>query len=364
MLGTMGRLSVERWQIAAVSPISYPGDLRAVRLEIKPEEGIGVEGISSYLNSRIHLMLYGPRLRTLLKESWDIVHCWEEPYVCSAAQIAYWTPKETRFVFYTFQNIAKSYLPPFSWFEQYCVSRCAGWLAAGSSIEATLLPRGYDRRPHRVTPLAVDTSLFCSRPILKQQIRKYLGWDDQTIPVVGFLGRFISAKGVKFLAGVLDQIRTPWRALFVGGGELESWITNWAKPYGDRVRIITSASHDQVPGYLNAMDLLCAPSQTTPTWREQFGRMVIEAFACGVPVLASDSGELPYVVGQAGIAICESNQSVWIAEIGRLFADSRVRADFAARGLDRVNENYTLERVAKNHLAFFEEILDGSYSPT
>ena len=55
------------------------------------------------------------------------------------------------------------------------------------------------------------------------------------------------------------------------------------------------------------MDLLCAPSRTTPRWREQFGRMLIEAMACGVPVIASPSGEIPYVVGDAGVLVPEGD---------------------------------------------------------
>ena len=56
------------------------------------------------------------------------------------------------------------------------------------------------------------------------------------------------------------------------------------------------------------MDLLCAPSQTTPRWREQFGRMLIEAMACGVPVIASRSGEIPHVVGDAGLLVDEARR--------------------------------------------------------
>ena len=81
---------------------------------------------------------------------------------------------------------------------------------------------------------------------------------------------------------------------------MEAELKQWAAPYGDRVRILTNVKHDDVPGYLNVMDLVAAPSQTTKQWREQFGRMLIEAFACGVCVVASDSGEIPYVVGRCG----------------------------------------------------------------
>ena len=42
-----------------------------------------------------------------------------------------------------------------------------------------------------------------------------------------------------------------------------------------------------MPPYFNAIDILCVPSQTTPRWREQFGRVIIEAFACGYRLLAA-----------------------------------------------------------------------------
>ena len=60
-----------------------------------------------------------------------------------------------------------------------------------------------------------------------------------------------------------------------------------------------------MPDYLNAMDMMCAPSETAPNWREVFGRMIVEAFACGVPIIASNSGEIPRVVADAGRIVSE-----------------------------------------------------------
>ena len=94
-------------------------------------------------------------------------------------------------------------------------------------------------------------------------------------------------KGIGWLTGVLDQVAHPWRALFVGSGPLESELRAWAARRPGRVAIETTVRHDEVPQWLNAMDMLCAPSLTSGRWREQFGRMLIEAFACGVPVVAS-----------------------------------------------------------------------------
>jgi glycosyltransferase involved in cell wall biosynthesis len=144
-------------------------------------------------------MFYGRRLRALLREPWDLVHCWEEPYVLGGGQVAWLTPRPTPFVFWTAQNISKRYPPPFSWIEKYCLDRCAGWLACGESIVQTLLPRGYGRKPHRVMPLGIDLEVFGPDRKAGGQVRRRLGWEEVGPPVVGFLGRFVPEKGAPLL---------------------------------------------------------------------------------------------------------------------------------------------------------------------
>ena len=68
-----------------------------------------------------------------------------------------------------------------------------------------------------------------------------------TRPVVGFLGRFVPEKGVMRLARALDDVKGPWRALFIGSGPLERDLRAWARRHGDRVSIQTAVGHDDVP---------------------------------------------------------------------------------------------------------------------
>jgi glycosyltransferase involved in cell wall biosynthesis len=105
------------------------------------------------------------------------------------------------------------------------------------------------------------------------------------------------------------------------------------------------------------MDVLCAPSQTTPRWKEQLGRMLIEATACGVAVIGSDSGEIPHVVGDAGMIVPEADEVAWTRAIDRLLADSAHRRALAEAGLRRVGAHFALPVVARRHLDFFRSLL-------
>jgi glycosyltransferase involved in cell wall biosynthesis len=347
------------WEVTAAAPASFPGDLGPIRLD--PLPGERVEPLSVRGPRRIHTMTYGGALRALLRRGWDVVHCWEEPFVLAGAQVAGWTPPEAKLVFATFQNLPKRYPPPFRWTERFAMGRAAGWIAFGRTVEAALQHRpGYAARPHRVIAPGVDTSLFRPDPAAGAEVRARLGWADAGPPVVGSLGRWVPEKGIETMMRALDGTTTePWRALFVGGGPMEGALRAWASRHGDRVRIVTGVGHAEVPRWLNAMDLLCAPSRTTPRWMEQLGRMLTEAMACGVPVIGSGSGEIPHVVGDAGVIAPEDDAAAWTRALDALLADPGRRAELAAQGLRRVAAEFALPVVARRHLEFFRTLVEG-----
>ena len=216
----------------------------------------------------------------------------------------------------------------------------------------------YSDRPHRIIPLGVDMDVYRPSAVAGEEMRRSLEWAGSGPPIVGYLGRFVPEKGLHVLTAALDAQLTPWRALFVGGGKLEAALRTWASKYSDRrVQIITGVPHDAVPRYLNAMDVLAAPSQTTPRWKEQFGRMLIEAMACGVPVIGSNSGEIPFVIGDAGEVVGEADVPAWTRTIGGLLENPARCAELATRGRQRAEEVYSWPVIARQHLDFFEELL-------
>ena len=348
-----------QWDVTAVAPTRYRADLG--RVSARPFEGEAsqLQTVDVHLDRVPHLMWYAG-LSPVLESPWDIVHCWEEPYILAACEVARQAPSGAKLVMASFQNIAKDYPWPLSSFERSSMERADGWIAFGRTVHEALGTRkGYEGKPCRVIPPGVDVERFRPDPAARAAILARLGWSASDF-VVGFLGRFVPEKGIEFLVDALRASTAPWRALFVGGGPLQPALERFADEHPGRVRIANGIVHDAVAEWLNAMTCLCAPSQTTPAWREQFGRMLIEAMACGVPVVASDSGEMPFVVEDAGLVLPESDVAAWTAALDRMSADESLRRDLRARGLARVNERFTWRVVARAHLAFFDDLLQVS----
>ncbi len=293
---------------------------------------------------------------------WDVVHaCWRNRgHILSGAELAFAVPRTARFVFRTAQSLNKT-LPAAVQipFERFTLGRAAGWICSGRLVAANLLRRqGYPELPMACIPLGVDLGSFHPDVAAGVAVRRELGWTEPGPPVVGYLGRFAPEKGLTVLMHALDALRTPWRALLVGAGPMEKELRGWAaRQPDDRVRICTNVAHDAVPRYLNAMDTLVAPSQTTPRWKEQFGRMLIEAMACGVPVVGSDSGEIPHVLAGVGEVVSESDIGAWTQKLGEVLDSPDHRAKLAAQGLDACHR-YSWDEVARQHLDFFGKLLD------
>lgn len=355
----MSRVSQGRWEVVAVAPRFFHGDLQPLSLQIGPEDVCEVRGVRTVMSRSNHGFFYGLELRDLLHGGQDLVHAWEEPFVLSGAQIAWWTPPKIPLVFATAQNLSKRYPPPFAQLERFAIQRASGWIAFGQTVSATLNVReDYRAKPSEVIPMGVDVDDFKPDPAARKAFLQKLGWEDPGPPIVGYLGRFVPEKGLPLLLEALDAQTTPFRALFIGGGPMRPALEQWAAKRPGLARVITGVSHAQVPSALNAMDVLCAPSQTIPHWKEQFGRMIAEAFACGVPVLASSSGEIPFTVSDAGTLLPEKDAKAWSQAIAELLGQPERRTELGHRGRERALAHFAWPVVARRHIAFFERVMN------
>jgi glycosyltransferase involved in cell wall biosynthesis len=145
--------------------------------------------------------------------------------------------------------------------------------------------------------------------------------------------------------------------LVVGDGPLRARAEQAA---GARARFTGSVAHDAMPSYFAAMDLVVVPSRSTPTWKEQFGRIVIEANACGVPVIVSDSGELARTVASTGggVVVPEGNVEALRAAIRNLLADDERRRALGAAGKAAVARRYSPDAIARELHRFLREVCE------
>jgi len=357
LVNEMARLGMGEWEITVVAPAFVWGDLRPMHLELDQNELCKLKSIPVYFSKPAHTLTYSWELKEVIQQRWDLVHCWQEPYIISGGQVATWIPDKCPLVYRTAQSLSKNYPPPFNLIEKYAMSRASGWICSGNLVAENLKPRPGYSLPMRLIPLGVDVKHFSPSLDARYQVRHSLDWEAEGVPVIGFLGRLVPEKGLSLIMKVLEQLQIPWRALFIGTGVMESSLRKWAKPYSAQVRICTNVRHSEVSQYLNAMDILVAPSQTCSNWREQFGRMLIEGFACGIPVIGSDSGEIPFVLKDAGMVVGEKDVEGWVAAISELLNNPSLRQRMVNQGLEKVHNMYSWPIVARQHLQFFDEIL-------
>jgi len=212
--------------------------------------------------------------------------------------------------------------------------------------------------------MGVNEALF--RPQAQPELRAELGIEPQEF-VVGFVGRFVIEKGILTLLKALTPLKELlWKVVLLGRGELEAQIREEARRSGilDRLIIINSVPHDQVYRYINVMDTMVLPSetltaQTTLTakgWKEQFGHVLIEAMACQVPVVGSDSGEIPHVIQDAGLVFPEGNGDALRGCLVQLMESPALRQELGQKGLDRVWAQYTNHALAVRMLDFFKQL--------
>ncbi|MGM0456056.1 MAG: hormogonium polysaccharide biosynthesis glycosyltransferase HpsO [Cyanobacteriota bacterium] len=348
-----------------------PGGVQKKLVESQPvdEGNFRVVPVSNFSKNQQGLLTFGLDLFGILKEfKPDIIQVEQGAKSLGYAQFITYNRLlnlKAKNVFFTWWNLPYKVKFPLSALERYNLNHTDG-VVVGNQDGATILrDHGYTGAMTVLPQLGVDEQLFCPQNVL--DLREELGIEPQEF-VVGFVGRFVEEKGLMTLAKALQGLGDrPWRWLLLGRGPLRDPLEAWAQQQGvaDKLTFVESVPHDQVSRYINLLDTLLLPSETTYRfktlssvgWKEQFGHVLIEAMACRVPVIGSDSGEIPHVIGESGLVFPEGDADRLRDCLLKLMENPELAGELAQRGYHRALAEYTNRAIAQKQLAFYQELL-------
>ncbi len=300
-----------------------------------------------------------PRLSKLLREFRpDVIDLWEEPWGLVSAQACYLRDRllpGCKIISETEQNINKQLPFPFERFRSYTLSRADFAVGRNNEAISILRSKGY-RGEAEVVPNAVDSELF--HPLDRSVCRQKLNLSGF---VAGYVGRLVEEKGLMDMVDALPFCPPDINLLFVGAGDFSEALADRAKnlTLSHRVRIESARPLQELPEIMNAIDVLVLPSRTTASWKEQFGRVIIEAHACGTPVAGSNSGAIPEVVGDGGVIFPECNPEMLGQALCEMNANRAATRDMGEHGRAAVKERYTWQRVADRMNAIYARVTNG-----
>jgi len=339
-------------ELTVVVPPYWRDERGVIPLEREHIRGYELVVEPMALNGHFHLHFY-PGLAKHFQAKPHIVHIDEEPYNVATWQAMRLAKRAgAKALFFTWQNIRRRYPPPFSLIEGYNLRNADYAIAGNAEATKVLREKGY-RGPVRVIPqFGVDPAIYTPSS-------KFQGANSQLF-TIGYVGRLVEEKGVHILLRAAAGLGGQWRLRILGSGPERARLEGLAEELGisERVSFHDPIPSSQMPRYYRQLDVLVLPSLTRPNWKEQFGRVLVEAMACGVPVVGSTCGEIPHVVGQAGLTFAEGDAQALRAQLARLMADPALRAELARRGRERVLARYTQARVAAETYQVYRELME------
>ncbi len=336
-------------ELTVLVPPAWRDERGVQHLERSYTTGYDLRSIPIRFNGKFHLHHYPTLSREMAAVRPQIVHIDEEPYNLATWQALRLARRlGAKALFFSWQNILRNYPPPFSWGERW-VLRNADYALAGTNDAAGVLRRKGYRGPLRMIP-QFGTSEALFRPAETTPRRPF---------TIGYIGRIVPEKGVKILLQALAQLNGDWRLRLVGDGPARNEMKALANSLGvsGNVTFAGQLPSADLPAEYHKIDVLVLPSLSRSNWKEQFGRVLVEAMASGVPVIGSDSGAIPTVVGEAGRIVPEADVSALSRMLRTLRDQPALRAEMISAGRSRFLTRFTHESVAAATVEVYQQLL-------
>lgn len=287
----------------------------------------------------------------------DILQVEEEVFSLSTFELAVWSRlTKTPMVVFGWENLERQLSAPRWWICQFVLNTVKAIIPGNQDGANIMRQWGYSGLLEVMPQMGVDPGFFAP---------PHRSMDEMTIGdrpfQIGFLGRLSRSKGIDLIfaaARSLRQKELNYRVIICGSGSDQAALEQEAEhlQIADWVIWRGAVPHEQAPKELSQFDVLVLPSRTTPEWKEQFGHVLIEAMAMGIPVIGSSSGEIPHVIGRSDLVFQEEDVQGLAAILERMMRDSSWWQQVSQYGIDRVNQHYSHKRIAERLITLWRSI--------
>ncbi len=350
-LEAIARLGVD---LLTLVPPSWKDERGETKLERVYTDGYELQVIPITFNGNFHLHYYPTLGEWIRRFRPHIVHIDEEPYNLASWQALYHARRnEAKSLFFSWQNINRTYPPPFKWGERWVLNNVDYALAGTDSAAQVWCEKGYTGQMAVVPQFGTDPQLFTPNPlpVNKEGERKNF--------TIGYVGRLVEEKGIHLLLQAAAQLEGDWCLRLVGSGPYKSELVSLAERLNitNRIDWIEWVASTDMPNQYHLLDVLVIPSLTRPNWKEQFGRVITEAMSSGVPVIGSNSGAIPDIIGEVGLIFPEGNVEALRDALDNLRCNPDLWVRLAKAGRERVLSHFTHDQVAVATVKVYEEMM-------
>lgn len=339
-------------ELSVIVPPYWKGPEGTTWLERRHLAGYQLIVSPMRFNGQFHIHYYPELGRWLRRLKPDILHMDEEPYnLATYLGLRAGRAEGARTLFFTWQNLYRRYPWPFRAWEQACFRMADYALAGNEGARDVLRQKGYGGPIAVIPQFGVVPEQF-ARPSTPASRPAH-------VLHIGYAGRLVPEKGVDVLLRALAGMPGSWRAFIVGSGPHEKALKRLASQLGlgTQVEFRGRLASGDMPAFLHQLDVLVLPSVSRPNWVEQFGRVLVEAMAAEVAVVGSDCGEIPHVIGEAGLIFPEGDSAALRECLLRLAEDRALRERLIQAGRARVLAHFTQEHIAQQTYQVYQAML-------
>ena len=203
-----------------------------------------------------------------------------------------------------------------------------------------------------VIPMGVDTKTF-SKKNTKSKFNEY-----KNKKIILFVGRLNEQKGIDYLIKAMEIVNAKIsnsRLLIIGEGRYKKELQGIADDlHADNIEFLGGMNQKDLADYYNLADVFVLPSVTSRIGTEGQGLVLLEAMACGTPVIGTETGGIKFMIrdNDNGLLVKERNEDELGTAILKMLSDGKLRKKLSKNGIIFVKKNYSWEIVAEK----FDEV--------